>query len=50
VAFRGYALVLARKDHTRLADTNAVVHEFGDPGTRTVGTVSMPFETRPARA
>jgi len=44
VAFRaGNALVLARKDHTRLADTNAVVHELGDAGTRTVGTVFNAF-------
>jgi len=44
VAFRaGNALVLALKDHTRLADTNAVVHELGDAGTRTVGTVFNAF-------
>jgi chain length determinant protein tyrosine kinase EpsG len=44
VAFRaGNALVLARKDHTRLADTNAVVQELGDAGTRTLGTVFNAF-------
>lgn len=40
VAFRaGNAMVLARKDHTRLADTRNVIRELGDTGTRVVGTV-----------
>lgn len=40
VAFRaGSALVLARKDHTRLADTSSLVRELGETGARTVGTV-----------
>jgi len=44
VAFRaGNALVLARKDQTRLADTTAVVRELADAGTRTVGTVFNSF-------
>jgi len=44
VAFRaGNALVLARKNETRLADTNSLVREFGDTGTRVVGTVINAF-------
>jgi chain length determinant protein tyrosine kinase EpsG len=40
VAFRaGSALMLARKDHTRLADTNGLVRELSDTGVRVVGTV-----------
>lgn len=40
VAFRaGSAIVLARKDQTRLADTHRVVRELGNSGTRVVGTV-----------
>ncbi len=44
VAFRaGNALVLARKNETRLADTNSLVREFGDTGTHVVGTVINTF-------
>ena len=40
VAFRaGSVLVLARKDHTRLADLQAVTQEMADAGVRTIGTV-----------
>lgn len=40
VAYRaGSALVLARKDYTRLADTAHVIGELADMGIRTVGTV-----------
>lgn len=40
VAFRaGSAIVLARKDQTRLADTHKVVRDLGNSGTRVVGTV-----------
>lgn len=40
VAFRaGSALVLARKNHTRIADTNHMIRELSDTGTRIVGTV-----------
>src|SRR5713226_3739145 len=40
VAFRaGSAMMLARKDHTRLADTTSVIRELGDTGVRVVGTV-----------
>lgn len=40
VAFRaGNALVVARKDRTRLADTMDVIRELGDLGSRVVGTV-----------
>lgn len=40
VAYRaGSALVVARKDHTRLADTARVIGELADMGIRTVGTV-----------
>lgn len=40
VAFRaGSALVVARKDGTRLADTKAVIREVGDMGGHVVGTV-----------
>ena len=40
VAFRaGSAIVLARKDQTRVADTNAVIREINDAGARVVGTV-----------
>lgn len=40
VAFRaGSALVVARKDATRLADTRAVIRELGDMGGQVVGTV-----------
>jgi chain length determinant protein tyrosine kinase EpsG len=35
----GNSLVLARKDHTRLADTARIVRELDDGGTRVVGTV-----------
>jgi protein-tyrosine kinase len=44
VAFRaGNAMVLARKDETRLADTTTLVREFGDTGTHVVGTVINDF-------
>lgn len=44
VAFRaGTALVLARKDHTRLDDANSVIRQLGDTGTRIVGTVLNAF-------
>jgi protein-tyrosine kinase len=40
VVFRaGSALVVARKDGTRLADTKAVIREVGDMGGHVVGTV-----------
>jgi chain length determinant protein tyrosine kinase EpsG len=40
VAFRaGSALVLARKDQTRLADVAGVIRELGDAGARVMGTV-----------
>lgn len=40
VAFRaGSVLILARKDHTRLDDTHAVIRELSDTGARVVGTV-----------
>jgi len=44
VAFRaGGAMVLARKDHTRLADTTGLIREFSDSGVRIVGTVLNAF-------
>src|SRR5437016_1950751 len=44
VAFRaGSVIVLARKDHTRLADTTSVIRELSDTGTRIVGTVFNAF-------
>jgi receptor protein-tyrosine kinase len=44
VAFRaGSALMLARKDHTRLADTTGLVREMSDTGVRVVGTVLNVF-------
>jgi chain length determinant protein tyrosine kinase EpsG len=44
VAFRaGSAVVLARKDHTRLADTTGLVRELSDTGVRVVGTVLNAF-------
>lgn len=40
VSFRaGSAVVLARRNHTRLADTHQVVRDLGNSGTRVVGTV-----------
>jgi receptor protein-tyrosine kinase len=40
IAFRaGSVVVLARKDHTRLADLQAVTQELADAGVRTIGTV-----------
>jgi Mrp family chromosome partitioning ATPase len=40
VAFRaGNVVMLARKDHTRLADTTSVIRELSDTGVRVVGTV-----------
>lgn len=44
VGFRaGSAIVLARKDHTRMADTSRVIRDLGDSGTRVVGTVINNF-------
>jgi receptor protein-tyrosine kinase len=44
VAFRaGSAMMLARKDHTRLADTTGVIRELSDAGVRVVGTVFNSF-------
>lgn len=44
VAFRaGSALVLARKNHTRIVDTNNMIRELNDTGTRIVGTVVNSF-------
>lgn len=44
VVFRaGSALVLARKNRTRLADASSLVRELGDAGARTVGTVFNAF-------
>jgi len=44
VAFRaGSAMVLARKDHTRLADATRVIRELSDTGARIVGTVFNAF-------
>ena len=44
VAFRaGSAMMLARKDHTRFADTTSVIREFSDAGVRIVGTVFNAF-------
>ena len=44
VAFRaGNALVVARKDTTRLADTTTVIRELGDMGAHIVGTVFNSF-------
>ncbi|HKW39059.1 MAG TPA: chain length determinant protein tyrosine kinase EpsG [Burkholderiales bacterium] len=44
VAFRaGSAVVLARKDHTRMADTTGLVRELSDTGVRVVGTVLNAF-------
>ncbi|MDD5250386.1 MAG: chain length determinant protein tyrosine kinase EpsG [Rhodocyclaceae bacterium] len=40
VSFRaGSAVVLAHRNHTRVADTNRVVRDFSNSGTRVVGTV-----------
>ena len=40
VAFRaGSAIVLVRKDHTRIADTAGTIRVLSDTGTRVVGTV-----------
>ena len=44
LAFRaGSVMVLARKDHTRFADTTRVIRELNDTGARTVGTVFNAF-------
>lgn len=44
VGFRaGSAVVLARKDYTRLDDTNHVIRDLGDCGARVVGTVFNSF-------
>jgi protein-tyrosine kinase len=44
VAFRaGSAVMLARKDHTRLADTTGAIRELSDTGVRVVGTVLNAF-------
>ena len=44
VAFRaGNAMLLVRKNHTRLADTTGLVRELSDTGVRVVGTVLNVF-------
>src|SRR6266699_2967491 len=44
LAFRaGGVMVLARKDHTRFADTTRVIRELNDTGARIVGTVFNAF-------
>jgi len=44
VAFRtGSAIVLARKDHTRLGDTQGVIRELSGAGVRVIGTVLNAF-------
>ncbi|HEX6733452.1 MAG TPA: chain length determinant protein tyrosine kinase EpsG [Azonexus sp.] len=44
VAFRaGNALVIARRDHTRIEASNAMLKELNDTGTRVVGTVINAF-------
>ncbi len=44
VAYRvGRALLVARKDHTRLADTRRVMRQLDDAGAQTVGTVFNAF-------
>ena len=44
VAFRaGSAMVLARKDHARLADTASIIRELSDTGAHIVGTVFNAF-------
>ncbi len=44
VAFRaGSVMLLARKDHTRVADTTSVIRELGDTGVRVIGTVFNAF-------
>jgi len=44
VAFRtGSAIVLARKDHTRIGETQGVIRELSDAGVRIVGTVLNAF-------
>jgi chain length determinant protein tyrosine kinase EpsG len=39
----GSVMVIARRDHTRLSDTNAVLEEFANAGTRLIGTVFNAF-------
>src|SRR3989442_13956945 len=44
VAFRaGSVMLLARKDHTRVADTTSVIRELGDTGVRVIGTAFNAF-------
>src|SRR5438034_566062 len=44
VAFRaGSVMLLARKNHTRVADTTSVIRELGDTGVRVIGTVFNAF-------
>jgi Mrp family chromosome partitioning ATPase len=44
VAFRaGNAMLLARKNRTRVADTTSVIRELGDTGVCIVGTVFNAF-------
>jgi protein-tyrosine kinase len=44
VAYRaGTAVMLARKDYTRLADTTGLIRDLGDGGVRVVGTVLNVF-------
>jgi receptor protein-tyrosine kinase len=44
VAFRaGAAVVVNRKDHTRLADANSVIREMSEAGTHVVGAILNSF-------
>jgi Mrp family chromosome partitioning ATPase len=44
VAFRaGHVVMLARKDHTRVADTTNAIRELSDTGVRVAGTVINAF-------
>lgn len=44
VAFRaGSAIVINRKDHTRLADTNSVIKDMSEAGTHVIGAVLNSF-------
>jgi Mrp family chromosome partitioning ATPase len=44
IAFQaGSVLILARKDHTRLADTTRVMRQMTDAGAQTLGTVCNSF-------
>jgi Mrp family chromosome partitioning ATPase len=39
----GGAVVIARKDHTRLADTKSVIRDLNDTGAQIVGSVMNAF-------